>query len=67
MTSQHGARNLLRSFPNVLVISHQALLTHEALSEIARDTTDNFLRCECGGDFFEATSALAKRKCRLPV
>lgn len=33
--------NLLLSFPNVLVTSHQAFLTHEALTEIARVTTTN--------------------------
>lgn len=31
----------LLGFPNVLVTSHQAFLTHEALSEIARVTTEN--------------------------
>ncbi len=33
----------LLSFPNVLVTSHQAFLTHEALSEIARVTTTNLV------------------------
>ena len=33
--------NLLLSFPNVLITSHQAFLTHEALTEIARVTTTN--------------------------
>jgi D-lactate dehydrogenase len=37
---------LLISFPNVLITSHQAFLTHEALTEIARVTTDNLLRWE---------------------
>ena len=34
----------LLSFPNVLVTAHQAFLTHEALSEIARITVENVLR-----------------------
>lgn len=36
----------LLSFPNVLVTSHQAFLTVEALSEIARVTLVNLLACE---------------------
>ena len=31
----------LLTFPNVLVTAHQAFLTHEALSEIARTTVEN--------------------------
>jgi len=34
----------LLSFPNVFVTAHQAFLTHEALSEIARITVENVLR-----------------------
>ncbi len=34
----------LLTFPNVLITAHQAFLTHEALSEIARVTTENLLR-----------------------
>jgi D-lactate dehydrogenase len=34
----------LLSFPNVLVTAHQAFLTHEALSEIARVTVENVRR-----------------------
>jgi D-lactate dehydrogenase len=34
----------LLTFPNVLVTAHQAFLTHEALSEIARTTVENALR-----------------------
>jgi D-lactate dehydrogenase len=34
----------LLSFPNVLVTAHQAFLTHEALSEIARVTVENVQR-----------------------
>src|SRR5687768_7714953 len=33
----------LLTFPNVLVTSHQAFLTHEALQEIARVTVTNLL------------------------
>jgi lactate dehydrogenase-like 2-hydroxyacid dehydrogenase len=32
----------LMSFPNVLIIAHQAFLTKEALAEIARVTVANF-------------------------
>ncbi|HEY0967544.1 MAG TPA: 2-hydroxyacid dehydrogenase [Opitutaceae bacterium] len=41
---QDDELNLLLSFPNVLITSHQAFLTREALSEIARVTTENLLR-----------------------
>src|SRR6266404_2636743 len=34
----------LLTFPNVLVTAHQAFLTHEALSEIARITVENMRR-----------------------
>jgi D-lactate dehydrogenase len=34
----------LLTFPNVLVTAHQAFLTHEALSEIARVTVENVRR-----------------------
>ena len=34
----------LLTFPNVLITSHQAFLTHEALSEIARVTVENLGR-----------------------
>lgn len=40
--------NLLLTFPNVLITSHQAFLTREALSEIARVTTENILRLGAG-------------------
>ena len=49
---------LLLSYPNVLVTSHQAFLTHEALSEIARVTSDNILRVERGEAFIEGTQVL---------
>lgn len=38
----------LLSFPNVLVTAHQAFLTREALSEIARVTVTNLLRVSRG-------------------
>jgi len=34
----------LLTFPNVLITSHQAFLTHEALTEIARVTAENLRR-----------------------
>ena len=34
--------------PNVIVISHQAFLTKEALSNIAATTVDNLLKFERG-------------------
>jgi D-lactate dehydrogenase len=40
--------SMLLTFPNVLVTSHQAFLTHEALSEIARVTSENIQRFERG-------------------
>lgn len=45
----------LLSFPNVLVTSHQAFLTDEALSEIARVTTTNLLRLNSGEPFLDGT------------
>ena len=47
----------LLTFPNVLVTSHQAFLTHEALSEIARVTAEN-IRNFAGGKEFLAGTAL---------
>jgi len=38
----------LMSFPNVLITAHQAFLTREALSEIARVTMDNIVRFRDG-------------------
>ncbi len=43
---QDDELTLLLSFPNVLVTSHQAFLTHEALSEIARVTIGSLLCAE---------------------
>jgi D-lactate dehydrogenase len=45
----------LVSFPNVLVTSHQGFLTEEALSEIARVTTENLARLEKGDDLLAGT------------
>ena len=49
----------LLTFPNVLVTSHQAFLTHEALSEIARVTTENIHRFERGQSFVEGTPVIS--------
>ena len=46
----------LLMFPNVLVTSHQAFLTQEALSEIARVTTENILKLETRKPFLEGTT-----------
>jgi len=45
----------LVSFPNVLVTSHQGFLTEEALSEIARVTTENLARFGGGEDLLAGT------------
>lgn len=45
----------LLSFPNVLVTAHQAFLTHEALSEIARVTVENVRRFTRKEAFLEET------------
>jgi len=52
---QDDELTLLLSFPNVLITSHQAFLTHEALTEIARITTGNILRLQSGETFLEGT------------
>jgi D-lactate dehydrogenase len=38
----------LLTFPNVLITAHQAFLTQEALTEIARMTTENLIRFAAG-------------------
>ena len=43
-------------FPNVLITAHQAFLTHEALSEIARVTTENILAFQNSKPFLEGTT-----------
>ena len=48
--------NLLLSYPNVLITSHQAFLTHEALNEIARITTENIFRFEVGQQPLDGTA-----------
>lgn len=45
----------LLSFPNVLITSHQAFLTREALGEIARVTTTNILSCSNAEAFLTGT------------
>lgn len=45
----------LVSFPNVLVTSHQGFLTSDALTEIARVTTENLLHFEKGDEFLPDT------------
>jgi D-lactate dehydrogenase len=46
----------LLSFPNVLITSHQAFLTEEALREISRVTVENLLRFAHGQPFLEGTA-----------
>ena len=48
--------SLLLTFPNVLITAHQAFLTREALSEIARVTTANILQLETGEPFLAGTT-----------
>lgn len=48
----------LLTFPNVLITSHQAFLTTEALREIARITVENIL-CRSRGEAFLAGTQLA--------
>jgi len=45
----------LLTFPNVLITAHQAFLTQEALSEIARVTVSNLLASALGKPFLEGT------------
>ena len=45
----------LLTFPNVLITSHQAFLTHEALTQIALVTTENILKSGASGPFLEGT------------
>ena len=45
----------LLTFPNVLVTAHQAFLTQEALSEIARITVENVLRFVSKQELLEGT------------
>ena len=45
----------LLTFPNVLITSHQAFLTHEALMQIALVTTENVSKSGAGGPFLDGT------------
>ncbi len=45
----------LLTFPNVLITSHQAFLTREALDEIARVTTENILALATDTPFLDGT------------
>jgi D-lactate dehydrogenase len=45
----------LLTFPNVLVTAHQAFLTHDALSEIARITVENMRRFVSKQNLLEGT------------
>ena len=45
----------LLTFPNVLITSHQAFLTHEALSNIAQTTVANLHALAGGKPFLEGT------------
>ena len=45
----------LLTFPNVLMTSHQAFLTKEALTEIAETTCENLRRSDAGEDFLDKT------------
>ena len=49
----------LLTFPNVLITSHQAFLTQEALAEIAEVTTENILRLHKGESPIEDTELSA--------
>jgi D-lactate dehydrogenase len=46
---------LLLTFPNVLVTSHQAFLTREALTEIASTTVENILAAAAGKPLLQGT------------
>ncbi len=48
----------LLTFPNVLITAHQGFLTHEALHEIARVTTENVALFAAGKPFLPGTSLL---------
>jgi D-lactate dehydrogenase len=52
---QDDALSRLLTFPNVLVTSHQAFLTAEALSEIMRVTTENIVHGATDQAFLEGT------------
>lgn len=45
----------LLTFPNMLITAHQAFLTHEALSDIARTTVANLRAMMTGGPFVDGS------------
>ena len=47
---------MLLAFPNVIITSHMAYLTREALSAIATTTVHNILRCADGEPFLPTTT-----------
>ncbi|MBI2518209.1 MAG: 2-hydroxyacid dehydrogenase [Opitutae bacterium] len=52
---QDDTLSRLLTFPNVLITSHQAFLTREALTEIARVTIENLDRLATGQPYLEGT------------
>jgi D-lactate dehydrogenase len=52
---QDDVLSRLLTFPNVLITSHQAFLTHEALTEIAQTTVTNILNCSAAKSFLPGT------------
>ena len=52
---QDNELSRLLTFPNVLITSHQAFLTQDALQEIAKCTISNIIRFENGESFLEGT------------
>lgn len=48
--------SVLLTIPNVLITSHQAFLTGEALGEIARVTTANLLRLQAAAPYLDGTT-----------
>ena len=46
----------LLMFPNVLITAHQGFLTHEALTEIARVTTENILKHQNSQPYLSGTT-----------
>ncbi len=51
----------LLTFPNVLITSHQAFFTEEALEAIAATTIDNITRFERGDELHTAVHAIARQ------
>jgi D-lactate dehydrogenase len=63
---QDDVLSRLLSFPNVLITAHQAFLTQEALTEIARVTVVNLLH-HAGSTPFEAGTVLVDGAVRVTV